>query len=71
MLTVLVHVLGLSMMHLEILPADESIEVSTHGMNVSFEYIVEKDPDYLFVVNRDAVTAGKPAAQQTIENETN
>ncbi|MDG5785908.1 siderophore ABC transporter substrate-binding protein [Evansella sp. AB-P1] len=52
-----------------ITPADEGIEVSTHGMNVSFEYIVDKDPDYLFVVDRDAVTTGESAAKNTIENE--
>ena len=28
-------------------PADEKIEVSTHGQNVSFEYIVETNPDIL------------------------
>jgi len=36
-------------------PVDENIEVSTHGMSVSYEYIVEKDPDFLFVVDRGAV----------------
>ncbi|WP_078551402.1 siderophore ABC transporter substrate-binding protein [Bacillus alkalicellulosilyticus] len=52
-----------------ITPVDENIEVSRHGMNVSFEYVVEKDPDYLFVIDRDLVVTGEPAAQQTIENE--
>src|SRR5699024_9028549 len=27
---------------------DEGIEVSTHGQNVSFEYVVEEDPDLLY-----------------------
>ncbi|MFN7249493.1 MAG: siderophore ABC transporter substrate-binding protein [Anaerobacillus sp.] len=49
--------------------ADENIEVSTHGMNVSFEYILETDPDYLFVVDRNAVVGGEAAAKETIENE--
>ncbi len=48
---------------------DENIEISTHGMNVSFEYIVEQDPDYLFVVDRNVVVAGEAAAKDTIENE--
>ncbi|MEB1807208.1 MAG: siderophore ABC transporter substrate-binding protein [Bacillaceae bacterium] len=48
---------------------DEGIEVSTHGMNVSFEYLLEKDPDLLFVVDRNAVVAGEAAAQDTVENE--
>lgn len=51
-------------------PVDETIEVSTHGMNISYEYLVEKDPEYLFVVDRGAVVAGgESAAKQTIENE--
>ncbi|WP_102347690.1 siderophore ABC transporter substrate-binding protein [Bacillus sp. Marseille-P3661] len=48
---------------------DENLEVSTHGQNISFEYIVEKDPDYLFVVDRDAVVGGDASAAQTIEND--
>lgn len=48
---------------------DEGIEVSTHGMNVSFEYVVEKDADYLFVIDRNAVVAGEAAAKEMIENQ--
>lgn len=33
-------------------PADENVEVAQHGQNVSFEYIVDLDPDYLFVIDR-------------------
>jgi iron complex transport system substrate-binding protein len=52
------------------IPVDENIEVSTHGMSVSFEYVVEKDPDYLFVVDRGAVVSGgESTAKQLIENE--
>lgn len=54
---------------LGIKPVDANIEVSTHGQSISFEYIAEKNPDYLFVVDRDAVVEGKPSAKQTIENE--
>ena len=52
-------------------PVDPNIEVSTHGMSVTFEYIVEKDPDYLFVVDRNAVVAAEGAAPATalMENE--
>lgn len=49
-------------------PVDEGIEVSTHGMNVSFEYILEQDPDYLFVIDRGAAVAGESSAKQTVEN---
>ncbi len=43
--------------------------MSTHGQNVSFEYIVEKDPEYLFVIDRGAVVGGESSGNQTIENE--
>lgn len=49
--------------------ADEKIEVSTHGQSISFEYIVEKNPDYLFVVDRGAVVGGESSAKQVVENE--
>ncbi len=50
-------------------PVDENIEASTHGMSISFEYIVEKDPDYLFVIDRGAVVGGESSAQQMLEND--
>ncbi|SFJ67630.1 iron complex transport system substrate-binding protein [Halobacillus dabanensis] len=48
---------------------DKNIEVATHGQKVSFEYILEQNPDYLFVIDRDAVVADEPAAKQMMENE--
>lgn len=50
--------------------ADTGIEVSTHGMSVGFEYIADINPDYLFVVDRDAVVEGaeNAPAQEVIEN---
>ncbi|WJQ12615.1 siderophore ABC transporter substrate-binding protein [Geobacillus stearothermophilus] len=49
--------------------ADPNLKVTNpHGQSVSFEYIAEKNPDYLFVIDRDAVVEGKPTAKQTIEN---
>ncbi|MEO2207671.1 siderophore ABC transporter substrate-binding protein [Paenibacillus pabuli] len=53
-------------------PADANIEVSTHGQSVSFEYVMETNPDYLFVVDRSAVVAGSgeaAPAKQVIEND--
>lgn len=51
-------------------PVDTNIEVSTHGMSISFEYIAQMNPDYLFVVDRDAVVSGGGAsAKEVIENE--
>jgi len=48
---------------------DEDIEASTHGMNVSFEYVVEKDPDLLYVVDRSAAIGEESAAENIVENE--
>jgi len=50
-------------------PADENIEVSTHGQKVSFEYVLETNPDYIFVVDRTAVVGGETAAKDLVENE--
>ncbi|GAA4708239.1 siderophore ABC transporter substrate-binding protein [Brevibacillus fulvus] len=53
-------------------PVDPNIEASTHGQSISFEYIAEKDPDYLFVIDRGAVvTTGNSSspAKQVIEND--
>lgn len=47
---------------------DENIEASTHGMNVSFEYVTEKDPDILYVVDRGAVVGGESSASVIVEN---
>ncbi|MTT31021.1 ABC transporter substrate-binding protein [Terrilactibacillus sp. BCM23-1] len=49
--------------------ADAHIEASPHGQSVSNEYISQKNPDYLFVVDRSAVVDGKPSAKKVIENE--
>lgn len=50
--------------------ADENIENSTHGQKISFEYIVEKNPDYMFVVDRGAVVAGgNKSMNKVLEND--
>lgn len=49
---------------------DENIEASTHGKNVSFEYVKEQDPDLLYIVDRGAVvTDGEPSAKKMVEND--
>ncbi|MBY7142231.1 siderophore ABC transporter substrate-binding protein [Virgibacillus sp. NKC19-3] len=49
---------------------DEGIEASTHGMNVSPEYVMEEDPDLLYVVDRTAaITDDNSAAEQIVEND--
>lgn len=50
---------------------DADIDTSTHGNEASFEFIVEKDPDYIFVMDRDAAigTDGAQLAKDIMENE--
>ncbi|WOV84001.1 siderophore ABC transporter substrate-binding protein [Sporosarcina jeotgali] len=50
-------------------PADEGIEASTHGQNITFEYILETNPDILFVIDRDAAIGKGANAKKTIEND--
>ena len=49
--------------------ADENIESSNHGQKISFEYIAERDPDFLFVMDRAAVAGGDKSASEVMENE--
>ena len=46
---------------------DDGIEASTHGMNVTFEYVMEQDPDLLYVVDRTAAI-GDGSAAGIVEN---
>jgi iron complex transport system substrate-binding protein len=49
--------------------ADEGIEVSTHGQSITFEYVLETNPDVLFVIDRNTAVGADAAAKDTIENE--
>lgn len=50
----------------------EDVDTATHGNEASFEYIVQMNPQYIFVMDRDAATgtndAAKPA-KEIMENE--
>ena len=50
---------------------DSNIDTATHGNEASFEFVVEKNPEYIFVVDRDAAigTDGAQLAQEIMENE--
>lgn len=52
-------------------PVEDDIDDRFHGGDiVSFEYILEKDPDWLFVIDRDAgVGNAGNSAQATLDNE--
>ena len=51
--------------------ADAQPGTSTHGNEASFEFVVEKNPDYIFAMDRDAAigTDGAQMAQEILENE--
>lgn len=50
-------------------PADASIKVGLHGMAISYEFIAQKNPDYLFVIDRSAaITEKKDGAKQVLTN---
>ncbi|BFU59264.1 MULTISPECIES: siderophore ABC transporter substrate-binding protein [Rodentibacter] len=49
---------------------DPTIKSSTHGQSVGFEYILEKNPDFLLVVDRTAaITEKANNAQKVLDND--
>ncbi|MGL4521931.1 MAG: siderophore ABC transporter substrate-binding protein [Bacilli bacterium] len=50
-------------------PVDEKIADAGHGQQVGFEYFVDKNPEYLFVVDKGVIVGETVAAKQVIENE--
>ncbi|HEX2020041.1 MAG TPA: ABC transporter substrate-binding protein, partial [Aurantimonas sp.] len=46
----------------------EDLDTATHGEAISFEFIAETNPDWLFVVDRDAAI-GRGAAATMLDNE--
>jgi iron complex transport system substrate-binding protein len=52
-------------------PVVDDIEAATHGEPVSFEFLLETDPDHLWVVDRDAATGeeGAQAASAALDND--
>ena len=49
--------------------ADDQIEASTHGQSVSYEYVLEKNPDILFVVDRTKAIGGDDSKDDISANE--
>lgn len=49
--------------------ADESIKVGIHGQLVNFEYIAEKNPDAIFVVDRSLAVTGKADGVRLLKND--
>lgn len=55
---------------LGVTPVVEDIEAETHGNAISFEFILEQNPDILFIIDRDsAIGQGVEAAAQVMDNE--
>lgn len=48
--------------------ADEQIEASTHGQSVSYEYVLEKNPDVIFVIDRTQAIGGDDSKNNVAEN---
>ena len=48
---------------------DKNIDDSTHGQQVSFEYFLENKADYVFVVDRGAITGKGDSASKLFDNE--
>lgn len=49
--------------------ADDQIEASTHGQSVSYEYVLEKNPDVIFVVDRTQAIGGDDSQNNVAANE--
>jgi iron complex transport system substrate-binding protein len=51
-------------------PAVSDLESATHGEAISFEFLLQTNPDWLFVLDRDSVVGHAGAsARQTLDNE--
>lgn len=51
-------------------PIDPNIKSSTHGQSIGFEYVLEKNPDFLLVVDRTAaITEKANNAQKVLDND--
>lgn len=49
---------------------DAELDVASHGQDVTFEYLAEKNPELLFVVDRNSISGGEEVtAQEVMENE--
>ncbi len=50
-------------------PVNKEEKLSTHGSPVSYEYISEKNPDYLFVLDRGATLGQAASAKKLLAND--
>lgn len=50
------------------IPADTGIESANHGQTVSFEYLLQINPDVILVIDRAATVGGSVTAEQVLDN---
>src|SRR5699024_727720 len=50
-------------------PVDESIKNSHHGQNITNEYLVEKNPDMIFAMDRGQAIGAKSTAKKALGND--
>lgn len=50
-------------------PADNKIKDSTHGQNITNEYIAQKNPNIIFAMDRGQAISGKSTAKKTLGND--
>ncbi|MFS0946740.1 siderophore ABC transporter substrate-binding protein [Enterococcus casseliflavus] len=48
---------------------DEELEASTHGQSISYEYLLEKNPDIIFVIDRTKAIGGNESESEFVANE--
>lgn len=46
-------------------PVMDDIEAATHGEPISFEFLLEADPDYLWVIDRNTATGGDSGSSES------
>ncbi|GHU39275.1 iron ABC transporter substrate-binding protein [Bacilli bacterium] len=49
--------------------ADDQIKASTHGQSVSYEYVLEKNPDIIFFIDRTKAVGGDKTESSLKDNE--
>jgi iron complex transport system substrate-binding protein len=50
-------------------PVDETLEASTHGQSISYEFLLEKNPAVIFVIDRTKAIGGDTSQSTLAENE--
>lgn len=48
---------------------DQNIEDSSHGQNVTFEYLAKQNPEVIFVLDRGVATGGSETAKAVLNND--